>query len=227
MIKIFIQEFILKNTNFSSFLEKFLSKNNKNSSESEFIKNLSFDDTFLQGTYLKKILQKEPTNNPYIEDNYIEYEYFVNQSFYLITYNLRYFLVVLNPTKHTKNFYSYLDELSGLDFIFKDKIININQLIEHNLSDKHYKIIRAKFCSVALSESSKATIEISSSTNAINDFIKTFGDIYYEISKAKLVLSTEKYKDLDLDISKTGLIQTSKLNSINVNEIKKLLEILY
>ena len=227
MIKIFIQEFMLNNCNFNSFLEIFLNKNNKISSDSESITNLSFDDNFLQGTYLKKIIQKEPTNNPFIEENYIEFEYFVNQQFYLIKNNSRFFLVIINPTKYTKLFYAYLDDLSGLNLILKDKHININHMIKKNLSDTKYRIIRAKFCAVTLSETSKATIEISSSINAVNDFIKTFGDIYYEISKAKFIIYNENNNDLDLDISKTGLIQIAKFNLINEINILKIINIIF
>ncbi|MCL6232808.1 MULTISPECIES: hypothetical protein [Acinetobacter] len=227
MIKIFIQEFLLKNTDFSSFLEKFLQKNSKISSDSESLTNLSFDDNFLKGTYYKKILQKESTNNPFVAENYIEFEYFVNQQFYLIQNESRYFLVIINPTKYTKNFFSYLDELSGLNLILKDKHINIESMIEKNLTNISYRIIRAKFSAVTLSETSKATIEISSTTNAINDFINTFGNIYHIISKAKIILSTQKHTDLDLDISKTGLIQISKLSSLNENDILHIINIIY
>lgn len=227
MIKIFIQEFLLKNADFSSFLEIFLSKNNKISSDSESITNLSFDDNFLQGNYFKKFLQKEPTNNPFTKENYIEFEYFANQHFYLIKNDSRNFLVIINPTKYTKFFYSYLDEISGLKLILKDKSININDIIDQNFTEGSYQVLRAKFCSVTLSETSRATIEISSSSNAINDFINTFGNIYYEIAKVKIVISNEIYKNLDLEISKTGLIQISKFNSISLNDIKRIIKILY
>ncbi|WP_202740596.1 hypothetical protein [Acinetobacter sp. 'aerobic (ED)'] len=227
MIKIFIQEFSLRDISFGSFLELFLSKNSIRSKEDEAILKIDYDDYKLNGTFFQKILLKEPTNNPYDDIGYVEFEYFIKQNFFFIKNNDKNFLVIINPNKFTKNFYNYLDSLTGLHLIFKDKKINLNKLIDENLKNFKHKIIKAKFNSVVLSESSKATIEIASSQNAINDFTNTFGNTYYEINKVKIILSDKKYTELDLDISKTGLIQTSKLNSINENEIINIINLLY
>ncbi|WP_125268753.1 hypothetical protein [Acinetobacter soli] len=227
MMKIFIQEFSLNNIKFPEFLDFFVSKNSELSEKERSINNLRYDDFILSGNFFQKIILKEETNNPYGEKSFIEYEYFINQEFYLVNHSSKYYLVIINPSKFSKNFYSYFDNIVGLKLILKDKKIDINHLLEFNLKDINYKLVKAKFSSVALSKNSKATIEIISSSNAIEDFKNNFGEVYYEINKIKILMHMKKYNNLDLEISRSGLIQSTLLKSIHDNDILELLDLLF
>lgn len=200
-----------------------MSKSFKNSEYS--LLNIKYDDTSFLSTFYQEVKRQEKSIDLNGEENIFSFNYYVHQNFSFHVIKNRLFLVINEPNKYSKNLIEFLNSVFRLKLSFKTKKIDLDNFIKKASNLTHFQILKARFNEISLSKNSKGSLEVTSSTNALNDFKRVFGEVYYDLSRIKVTFFDETTYHLEL--SKNGLIFLSKHNDTSVNSTMKILNLLF
>ncbi|MCU4420437.1 hypothetical protein [Acinetobacter lwoffii] len=187
--------------------------------------NIKFDNITLTATFYKEIKRTEKTVDKDGKENLISFDYYLYQGFSFHNINNRLFLVVNEPNKHTKHFLEFIHSIFRMKISFINKQIDLKSFIVKAKKLNHFHVLKARFNELPLSKNSKGSLEVTSTENAILDFEKIFGDIYYDLAKVKFSYLDEVTYTIEL--SKNGLIFASKNSELRLKTVSKLIALLF
>ena len=187
--------------------------------------NIKYDDTSFLSTFYQEVKRQEKSIDLNGEENIFSFNYYVHQNFSFHSIKNRVFLIINEPNKYSKNLLEFLNSIFRLKLSFKTKKIDLNNFVKKAENLSQFQILKARFNEISLSKNSKGSLEVTSSTNALLDFKRVFGDIYYDLSRVKVTFFDEITYHLEL--SKNGLIFLSKHNESSVRSTFKILNLLF
>jgi len=187
--------------------------------------NVKFDSLTLTATFYKEMKRLEKTVDRDGKESLISFDYYLYQNFSFHNMNNRLFLVIHEPSKYTKYFLEFIHTSFGLKLSFKNKKIDLKKFINKAESLNQFQVLKARFNELSLSKNSKGSLEVTSTENAILDFEKIFGDIYYDLAKIKFSYFDESTYTIEL--SKNGLIIASKHSDLRLKMVSKLIALLF
>ncbi|MDV7590762.1 hypothetical protein R4572_08070 [Acinetobacter baumannii] len=187
--------------------------------------NIKFDQNTLVATFYKEVKRAEKTIDKNGKELLISFDYYLYQEFSFHHINGRFFLVISEPNKYTKYLLEYFNSILRMKILFKNKQINLKDFVNKAKNLNQFQILKARFNELSLSKSSKGSLEVTSTQNAILDFEKIFGDIYYDLSKVKISYFDEHIYTIEL--SKNGLIIASRHADLRLKTISKLISLLF
>ncbi|MDA4853373.1 hypothetical protein PGK05_04240 [Acinetobacter baumannii] len=187
--------------------------------------NIKFDQTTLVATFYKEVKRAEKTIDKDGNEALISFDYYLYQDFSFHHINDKFFLVINEPSKYTKYLLEHFNNILRMKILFKNKQINLKNFISKAKSLNQFQILKARFNELSLSKSSKGSLEVTSTQNAISDFEKIFGDIYYDLSKVKISYFDEHTYIIEL--SKNGLIIASRHADLRLKTVSKLISLLF
>lgn len=160
--------------------------------EKGFIQPLEHKEDSIHAFFYLKILVEEKISDPFGGSEKITYYSYQKIEFFIYKINEHVVLVIKDQPKSIKQFIDYLKQNDSLFFSLNNFKIDMERLFDRKI----FKIIKAKFTDVELSNNAFANIEIHSTGNALNDFevlrlkggkkltkvkiIEDFDDIYFE-----------------------------------------------
>lgn len=187
--------------------------------------NIQYDEIYLTATFYKKMERIEKTIDRDGKETIISFDYYLYQDFSFHYIEDRLFLVINEPNRYTKYFIEFINTVLRMKVTMKNKSINLNRFISRAKELKQFQVLKARFNELALSQYSKGSLEVTSTKNAIMDFEKIFGNIYYDLSKVKISYFDEYIYIVEL--SKTGLVFLSKHSNVQKKTTRKLIDLLY
>lgn len=129
--------------------------------------------------YTEKNIFKELITLPSGEQESINFDRYITFYFEFIEIDLdTFFIKIIEPPRSLKNFIKRISEAGSKQLYFSNLVIDINIFINsivEKYSINRLLISKAVIDKVAISGSSQARLEITSSQNAYQDFIKKFG----------------------------------------------------
>jgi hypothetical protein len=180
--------------------------------EKGYIQTLEQKEDSLHAIFYLKVLVEEKISDPFGGTENITYYSYQKIEFFIYKSEKYLLLVIKDQPKSLKKFIDYLKNNDSLFFSINNFNIKMENLFEKII----FKIIKAKFNDVELSNNAFANIEVNSSANALNDFnllqlkgskkltklkiIEDFDDIYFECEfneKASFLLKID-YVNLKL-----------------------------
>ncbi len=187
--------------------------------------NIKFDDFTLTATFYKEMKRTEKTIDKDGNEVQISFDYYLYQNFSFHYIGNRLFLVINEPNKYTKYFLEFVHSSFRLKISFKNKQIDLKNFINKAKALNQFQVLKARFNELPLSKNSKGSLEVTSTENAILDFEKIFGDIYYDLAKVKFSYFDESTYTIEL--SKNGLIFASKNSDLRLKTVSKLITLLF
>lgn len=187
--------------------------------------NIKFDSATLTATFYKEMKRVEKTIDKDGKETLISFDYYLYQDFYFHKMDGRLFLIVNEPNKYTKYFIDFISSCFKTKISFKNKKINLKNFMIKARDLNQFKVFKARFNELPLSKSSKGSLDVSSTQNAILDFESIFGDIYYDLSKIKFSYFDEFVHTIEL--SKNGLIVISKNTDVRIKTVSRLIKMLF
>lgn len=212
------------NLNFSEISSNLINFKS-NSLNLEKLLHIKYDDYSFLATFYQELKRTEQSIDINGKESIFTFDYYIHQNFSFHHINHRLFLIIYEPNKYSKNLIEYLNNIFKLRLSFKNKKIDLNNFIIKGDKLGQFQILKARFNEVSLSKNSKASLEVTSSSNAITDFKKVFGDIYYDLAKIKISYFDEQIYILEL--SKNGLICLSRHNEATLKLATKLIILLF
>lgn len=210
--------------NFSELTSILLKSKSEKAFECSLI-NIKYDDNSFLSTFYQEVKRHEKTIDLNGDENIFTFNYYIHQNFSFHYIEKRIFLIVHEPNKYSKNLIDFLSSIFRLKLSFKTKKINLNNFIKKANNLNNFQILKARFNEISLSKSSKGSLEVTSSNNALTDFKNVFGDIYYDLARIKVTFFDENTYHLEL--SKNGLIFFSKHNDSSLKSKLKVLNLLF
>lgn len=168
---------------------------------------IDIDGTGIGATYTEKNIIENVTVDPLgNEFNQVMTEYISIRFSLILLTNKLYLFCVYNPPKSIKNF---IDKLSsdlsykiGLSSIDID-LNKLHQTMRDEQSISLMKLCKIKISSLVVNENSKASIEVSSRKNAIDDLHELTKERKFKIDKMKINCLLDG-KNSEFEISKAG-----------------------
>lgn len=191
----------------------------------EKIINTKYDDYSFIATFYQELKRTEQSTDINGNEKIFTFDYFLHQNFSFHNINNRIFFIIYEPNKFSKNLIEYLNSIFRLNLSFKTRKIDLKNFISKGYKLDQFKVFKARFNEISISKNSKASLEVTSSNNAIYDFENLFGNIYYDLSKIKISFFDEQIYNLEL--SKNGLIFLSRYNDASIKLSTKLIELLF
>lgn len=188
-------------------------KSNKYSEELGYgYSDIEISDDFFSATYTETKINTQTSIDPLGNENeqeFISYES-IDFSISKLTGRL-YLLSIYNPPKSIKSLTGRLSTDSGYRIGFSVVDIKLSEYFKE-LSEKHdfniVKIKRIKISSLIVNENSKASIDITSKNNALEDIKEIINDKNYSLDKVKA--SGFIFGGIhEFEISKSGALCTS------------------
>lgn len=187
--------------------------------------NVKFDQNILSATFYKEMKRAEKTIDKDGKETLVSFDYYLYQDFYFHTISNRFFLVINEPNKYTKYFIEFISSCLKMKVSFKTKQINLKNFLVKAKELNQFQVFKARFNELPLSKNSKGSLEVTSTQNAISDFEKIFGVIYYDLSKVKISYFDEHTYVIEL--SKNGLIIASRHADLRLKTVSKLISLLF
>lgn len=187
--------------------------------------NIKYDDTSFLSTFYQEVKRHEKTVDLNGDENIFTFNYYIHQNFSFHFIKSRIFLIIQEPNKYSKNLIDFLSSIFKLKLSFKTKKIDLNNFIQKAEKLPQFQILKARFNEISLSKNSKASLEVTSSNNALIDFKNVFGNIYYDLARIKVTFFDENTYHLEL--SKNGLIFFSKHHDSSLKSTFKILNLLF
>ncbi|EKN5999805.1 hypothetical protein ACQ26G_004319 [Yersinia enterocolitica] len=169
-----------------------------------FIKNTPYSDAIGAGftkyeaihngvaaTFNKKTVILEPISDPFGEILEFERVVFDQISFSIQTLSNKICLLTFyNPPKTVKPFIDFLSQAEALNVAYGNLSVDLKdfmKIIRENFSVKVFGISKVKVSNLPVTEKTKATLELNSSGDALQD-LKTFvGDDGFKLDKIKAI----------------------------------------
>lgn len=192
---------------------------------SKKIFNIKYDDYSFLATFYQEFKRTEQSKDIDGKEKLFTFDYFLHQNFSFHYINNRIFFIIYEPNKYSKYLIEYLNSIFKLKLSFKTKKIDLKNFLSKGYKLDQFKIFKARFNEISISKNSKASLEVTSSVNAIYDFENLFGNIYYDLSKIKISFFDEQV--FNIELSKNGLIFLSRYNEASLKLSTKLIELLF
>lgn len=123
-----------------------------------------------------------------------------------------YLLSVINPPKTIKSFVDFMQEITDFSIYFSTLNIDINVFIETLKRTRHVTLLKAgrvKASGITVNDNSKASIELVSKANALNDIETLTASRKYSLDKIKASAHIDD-KVVSFELSKSGSISISE-----------------
>ncbi|KYQ83291.1 hypothetical protein AWW72_14790 [Acinetobacter sp. NRRL B-65365] len=209
---------------FSELISILIKSKSENNFECSLL-NIKYDDNSFLSTFYREVKRHEKTVDLNGDENIFTFNYYIYQNFSFHLIKSRIFLIIHEPNKYSKNLIEFLSSIFKLKLSFKTKKIDLNNFIKKASNLPQFQILKARFNEISLSKSSKASLEVTSSNNALIDFQNVFGNIYYDLARIKVTFFDESTYHLEL--SKNGLIFFSKHDDSSLKSTFKILNLLF
>lgn len=170
-------------------LESFIQKLVKSQSVSNAeygIRNKDYDIDEYSGIFFQRIIVNARNFNGNGEEQHINYEYFQDFDFEVITRSNNVYLIVYDAPKSLKKFLNVISDLAGVGFYFFDDSLNLENISYNSMGFLDFKVIKAKIANISILNKAVASMEIQSANNAVKDFDQYSNDKNRKITKIKI-----------------------------------------
>lgn len=170
-------------------LDSFITKLVKSQSVSNAeygIRNKDYDIDEYSGIFFQRIIVNARNFNGNGEEQHINYEYFQDFDFEVITRSNNIYLIVYDAPKSLKKFLNVISDIAGVGFYFFDDSLNLEDISYNSMGFVDFKVIKAKISNISILNKSVASMEIQSANNAVKDFDQYSNDQNRKITKIKI-----------------------------------------
>jgi hypothetical protein len=182
---------------------------------------LDYGSRALSARYMEKIIEKSVLINPFGEEEVVETVLYCVVEFKVVSIDKgRFIFKVVNAPKSIKRFVDKLYTLFAFGFVIDQMKFNVARFYDHfveELKPNRLLIKKAKVSGVPLGDKSTARMEITSLSNAYEEFMLAYKDSKYHLDKICMSLRLSGCDAL-VEVSSSGAMRYPACIETDIDE---------